>query len=66
MNVWYVRFINRIVITEKSYIFSFKDTSLDKVALNLLDILLRQNCVEKLTFVLFSLNLKISFPLTNK
>ena len=66
MNVWYVRFINRIVITEKSYIFSFKDTSLDEVALNLLDILLRQNCVEKLTFVLFSLNLKISFPLTNK
>ena len=29
--------------TEKSYTFSFKDTSLDSVALNPLDILPRQN-----------------------
>ena len=29
--------------TEKSYTFLFKDTSLDSVGLNLLEILLRQN-----------------------
>ena len=30
-------------LTEKSYIFSFKDTSLDPVVLNPLDVLPRQN-----------------------
>ena len=30
-------------LTEKSYIFSFKDTSLDSVVLNPLDVLPRQN-----------------------
>ena len=38
--------------TEKSYSFPFKGTSLDSVALNPLDILPRQNCVGKLTFLL--------------
>ena len=30
-------------LTEKSYMFSFKDTSLDSVVLNPLDVLPRQN-----------------------
>ena len=45
--------------TEKSYTFPFKDTSLDSVLLNQLDILPRQNWVRKLTFLLSGLNLKI-------
>ena len=40
--------------TEKSYTFPFKGTSLDSVALNPLDILPRQNCVGKLTFLLLA------------
>ena len=51
--------------TGKSNTFPFKDISLDLVALNSLDILLRQNWVGKLTFLLSALNLKIYFPLTN-
>ena len=47
--------------TEKSYAFQFKDTSLDSIALNPLDILPRQNWVGKLTFLLLDSNLKISF-----
>ena len=43
-----------------------KDTSLDSRALNPLEILPRQNRVGKLTVFLSTLNLKISFPLTNK
>ena len=49
--------------TEKSYTFPFKDTSLDSVALNPLNILLRQNWVGKLTFKLkdfFSINKQIN------
>ena len=45
--------------TEKSYTFPFKNTSLDSVGLNSLDMLLRQNCVGKLTFLLSALNLNI-------
>ena len=52
--------------TEKKYIFPFKDTSLDSEALILLNMLLRQNCIGKLTYLLSALKLKISFPLTNK
>ena len=47
--------------TEKSCIFPFKDTSLDSVALNTLEILTRQNLVGKLTFLLSALNLNIFF-----
>ena len=39
-------------LAEKSYIFPFKNTSLDSAALKPLDILPRQNWVGKLTFVL--------------
>ena len=42
------------------------NTSLESVALNSLDMLPRQNCVAKLTFLLSSLNLKVSFSLTKK
>ena len=52
--------------TEKSYTLPFKDISLDIVALNPSGILNKQNRVEKLTFLLLTLNLIISFPLTNK
>ena len=45
--------------TEKSYTFSFKDTSLDLVLLNPLDVLPRQNWVGKVTFLFSALNLKI-------
>ena len=50
---------------EKSWTFSFKDTSLDSAALNRLGMFPRQNWVRKLTFLLAALNLNISFPLTN-
>ena len=40
--------------TEKSYIFLFKDTSLDIIPLSLLEILPRKNCVIKLTFLLLT------------
>ena len=53
-------------LTEKSCTFPFKDTSQHSVALNLLEILPRQNCVGKLSFLLLALNLSISFALTNK
>ena len=46
--------------------FPFEDTSIDSVALNLLDILPRQNWVGKLTFLSPILKLRGSFPLTNK
>ena len=52
--------------TKKSYAFPFKDTSPDPVAPNPLDMLPRQKWGGKLTFPLLALNLKISFPLTNK
>ena len=52
--------------TEKSYTFTFKDTSLDSVALNPSDILPKKNRVGKLTFLLSALNLMISFSLTSK
>ena len=45
--------------TEKLYTFSFKDTSINSVALNPLDILPRQNWFGKLPFLLSALNLKI-------
>ena len=38
-NAEYVRFIHQLQLTEKSYIFQFKDTSVDSIALNQLDIL---------------------------
>ena len=38
-HVEYVRFIHQLQMTEKSYIFQFKDTSVDSIALNQLDIL---------------------------
>ena len=60
------KFINTIVIDRKIIHISFKDTSLDSVALNPLKILPRQNWVGKLTFLLSALNLKIYFLLTNK
>ena len=53
-------------LIEKSYTFQFKNTSLDSLALNPLEILSRQNYVGKLTFLLLPLNLKIYFPLRNK
>ena len=52
--------------TEKSNTFLFRDTSIDSFALNSLDILSRQNSVGKLTSLWSALNLKASFPLTNK
>ena len=52
--------------TEKPYTFPFKDTCLDSLALNSLEVLPRQNCVGKLTFLFFALKLKIIFPLTKK
>ena len=55
-----------LLATDKSYTFSFKDTSLDSVALNPLEIFHRQNCVGKLAFLLSALNLNTPFPLTNK
>ena len=51
---------------EKSYKFTFKDTSLDSIALNPLEIILRQNWVGKLTFLLSALILNISFLLTDQ
>ena len=42
--------------TEKLYTFPFKDTSLDSAALNLSDILPKQNRVGKLRFLLLALN----------
>ena len=45
--------------TKKSYTFPFKNTSLDSVALNPLDILPRQNWVGKLTFLLSAINLAL-------
>ena len=53
-------------LTEKSYTFLFKDTCLDSVTINPLDMLPRQNWGEKLTFLLSDVNLKVSFLLTNK
>ena len=53
-------------LIEKSYTFQFKNTSLDSLALNPLEIISRQNYVGKLTFLLLSLNLQIYFPLRNK
>ena len=50
----------------QSYIYLFKDNSLDSAALNPLDILQIQKLVGKITFLLSALNLKISFPLANK
>ena len=52
--------------TEKPSTSPFKDNSLDSLVLNPLDILPRQNWAKKLTFLLSALNLKSSFPLTNK
>ena len=52
--------------TEKTYTFPFKDTSLDSVARNSLDMLLRMNRVGKFKFSLSALTLQISFPLTTK
>ena len=42
--------------TKRLYTFPFKDNSLDSLALNSLDILPRQNSVQKLTFLLSALN----------
>ena len=42
--------------TGKSSTFPFKDTSLDSVALNPLDMFPRQNQIEKLIFLLSALN----------
>ena len=50
-----------LLSTQKSYKFSFKDTSQDSAALNPSGMLPRQNWVGKLTFLLSALNLKISF-----
>ena len=47
--------------TEKSYTFPIKDTSLDWILLNLLDMIPRQNWVWKVILLLPALNLKISF-----
>ena len=47
--------------TKTSYTFPIKDTSLDWILLNLLDMILRQNWVWKVIFLLPALNLKISF-----
>ena len=52
--------------TEKPYTFPFNVTSLNSVALNSLEILPRQKWVGILKSLLSALNLKISFPLTNK
>ena len=52
--------------TKESNTFPFKDISLDAVELNPFYILPRQNWCGKLIFSLLALNLKISFPLTNK
>ena len=43
-----------------------KDTSLDSLALNPLDVLPKQNGVGKLSFLFSALNLKIYFSLTSK
>ena len=51
---------------EKSYTFQFKDTSLDSVLVNPIEILPTQNWVGKLTFLLSALSWNISFALTNK
>ena len=53
-------------LIENSYTFQFKNTSLDSLAPNPLEIPSRQNYVGKLTFLLLPLNLKIYFPLRNK
>ena len=47
--------------TEKSSTFSFKDTSLDSVFPNPLDIIPKQNRVGKLTILLSALNLIFFF-----
>ena len=47
--------------TEKSYTFSFKDTSLDSVFLNPSDIIPKQNRVGKLKILLSALNLNFFF-----
>ena len=52
--------------TEKSYAFPFKDTLLEPVALNPPGILLKQNRVGKLIFLLSDLNLIISLALTTR
>ena len=54
----------KLQLTDKSYIFPFKDTSLDSILLNPSDIPPKQNRVEKVTFLLLALNLKIYFPST--
>ena len=50
---------------KKSYTFPFQEMSLESVAPNSLDMLHRQNWVEKLKFLLLVLNLQISVPLKN-
>ena len=55
-----------LLSTEKLYIFLFKDTSLDSVALNPSEISPKQNQVGKLKFLLLALNLIICFPLKKK
>ena len=52
--------------TEKPFTFPLKDNSLDSIALNPLEILPRQNCIGKSTFLSLNLNLNIYFPLTKK
>ena len=52
--------------TEKLYISHFHDTSLDSVALNLLEIVPRQNWVATLTFLLSALNLKNVFSISKQ
>ena len=47
--------------TEKSYTFSFKDTSLEPIKPILFDMLPRQNWAGRLTFPSLVLNLNISF-----
>ena len=47
--------------TEKSYTFSFKDTSLGPIKPILLDMLPTQNWAGRLTFPSLALNLNISF-----
>ena len=60
------RFIIEFKSTEKSYTFSFEDTSLDSVALKPSNLRPRENWARRFTFLLTALNLKIYFPLANK
>ena len=62
MSDWSIEFYS----TEKSYTYPFKDTSLDLLALNPLDILPRQTWVGMSILLLSALNLNLSFPITNK